>query len=488
MTMQDEAKAALLKEAENFYRAGAFLPARGKWQEVLKDEPAHLDALAGFVNASLQMSDAAESVRVAALAHEAAPDDVRILNLYLDTLISNQEQQTAFEIACAGTERFPDNTNLHVKVAQCRMGFGEIDKARGELWTAHENDPKAVNPLYFLVRIGDRRDFEKLEVPVENAYVQRESIEPSEQVMIAYTRAALAEKLGRYDDAWDAYKVGNGIQLQMAIFDEAGYVETINNNIKLFGQKMPPPLDENAPGHNIIFIVSLPRSGSTLTEQILGSHSRVWPIGERKLVLESFSLWEKSPNTEGLEEARRHYLEGAREIAACSDDERAFIADKSINTYFFVGFLRMLLPGAKFVHVVRAPLDAAVSCYATPFALNSLKWCSDLETIGRVFRRYQKIMKVWMRAGRGDLLTISYEDLTADPETKVRELIKFCGLDWEPACLAFHENKRQVSTASLVQVRQPIYQSAKGRATHFDKYLDPLKRAMGRAASPDWYK
>jgi len=486
--MLDDEKAALLKQAGETYSRGAFQRAREIWNNILEEDPANTDALAGYVNSSMQLSDTGRCSELARRAFEIAPGEQKLVNIYLDTLITDKSLQAAIDFAVEQLKKFPGSTNLHVKIAHCRMGFGELEEARADLWAAHESDAEAVSPLYFLVRMGDKRDFEELAPKVDRVWAKKDDFETSDQIMLCYTQATLSEKLGQYDKAWAAYTAGNDLQSQLLLFDEAGFIETMNKNMKMFSKNAPPPAKESDPGGDLIFIVSLPRSGSTLTEQILGSHSKVWPIGERALVLESFNIWSAAPGREALEKARTHYRKAAYEIAGREIGEDIIISDKTINNYFFVGFLRTLFPAAKFVHVVRSPLDAAISCYATPFGLNALQWCCDLETIGRTFRRYQRAMKSWMRTERGDLFTFSYERLTAAPEKTARELIAFCGLEWEPGCLDFHKSKAQVSTASLVQVRQPIYQSAKGRSENFEAHLAPLKQVMGRAASLDWYK
>jgi len=486
--MTDLDQRQLFEQGSQAYQAGAFARARDLWAQILEDDPANFDALTSLMKAYHQLNDSPGPLPFFERAREAAPDDERVTIYYVDALVANQEQQKAFDLANEALETHPDNLNLRVQVGRGWMGFGETEKARKELWAAFDIDPTAVIPIYYLARLGDSRDLERLDAASIDAWAERETLEPPMMLMLAYAKGIIAEKQGHFDDAWTAYVAANDIHKSMVIFEEEAYIEGVTRHLGLFGNLTVPPAAEDAPGHNLIFIVSLPRSGSTLTEQILASHSRVKAIGERELIHEAFEIWNASRTPAALDDARNKYLVGARAYANCTEDENPVIIDKSINNYILVGFLRVLFPGAKFVHVVRAPLDAALSCYTTPFGLNALKWCSDFGSIGRVFRRYQKLMKTWMRQDRGDLMTISYEELTADPDTKIRELIAFCDLEWEPACLNFHESKRQVSTASVSQVRKPIYKSAQGRAAPFDEYLGTLKRVLGRAASPDWYR
>lgn len=486
--MEKEDTDRLVKQGHDAYQDGAFARARAAWERILENDPTHLDALAGLTNACHQMSDTPGPITFLERAHAIKPNDEMILVFYVDALIADQRHQQAFDIASKAVKLFPDNTTMRIQVARGWMGTGESDKARKGLWAAYESEPTNVSALFYIARIGDSRDFPRLEPLLAGAWAERETLELPAQMILAFARATVAEKQGRVDDAWHAYTAGNEIHQRMVPFDEPAFVETVNNHMQLFGKAHREPATGESPGQDLIFIVSLPRSGSTLTEQILASHSRVKTIGERSLVFDAFNIWNVKQDREALKEARAFYVKGARRFADCDDDGGVVIVDKSITNYLFVGFLRLLFPGAKFVHVVRTPLDAAFSCYATPFGLNALKWCSDLGNIARVFRRYQRLMKVWMGDTRGDLMTLSYEELTADPEVKARELVAFCGLPWEPACLKFHENKRQVSTASVSQVRRPIYKTAQGRAAPFEAHLAGLRRILGRAADPEWYK
>jgi len=478
----------LLKQAYDAYQVGAFARSRAALERVLEHDPTHLDALAALSNTCQQMGDTTGPLAFLERARAATPDNEMILILYVDALIADQKHQQAFDIANEAATLFPDNAMLRIQVARGWMGTGESDKARAGLWAAFESDPTNVNALYYLARIGDNSDLPRLEPLLDDAWSRRKTLEPPAQMILAFARATVAEKQARIDEAWDAYVAGNEIHRSLVPFDEEGYIGALNEQLQLFGNVAPLPTGTDAPGGNLVFIVSLPRSGSTLTEQILASHSRVKTIGERALVYDAFHIWNRSRTPAALEDARRAFREGAYALLGISEDEDTIILDKSITNYIYLGFLRLLFPGANFVHVVRAPMDTGFSCFATAFGMNALKWCSDLGAIGRVFRRYQKLMKVWTRQDRGDLLTLSYEELTADPETKVRALVAFCGLPWEPACLKFHENKRQVATASASQVRRPIYKTAQGRAAPFEAHLTGLRRVLGRAADPDWYK
>jgi hypothetical protein len=227
-----------------------------------------------------------------------------------------------------------------------------------------------------------------------------------------------------------------------------------------------------------VFIVGLPRSGTTLIEQILAGHSQVFGAGELKLAQDTMAALggDGIDSIEGLRRLDRptaqrlasRHLERLRGLSGIA----LRIVDKMPDNYLYLGLLASLFPRAKFIHCRRDLRDVAVSCWLTHF--REIRWTNDQEHIASRFHEYQRIMEHWRKVLPAPLLEVDYEQTVADLEGVARKLVDWCGLAWEPACLEFHQVKRPVRTVSAVQVRQPVYRTSVGRCKHYEQALASL--------------
>jgi tetratricopeptide (TPR) repeat protein len=230
-----------------------------------------------------------------------------------------------------------------------------------------------------------------------------------------------------------------------------------------------------------IFIVGLPRSGTTLTEQVLASHSQVFGAGELCYASDSFHALPRVTGTEAgplacLGELNR---ETVRRTAECYlerlgrlNGQAPRVADKMPENYVHLGLLATLFPRARFIHCRRDLRDIAVSCWITHF--RQVRWSASQDNIARHFAQYCRLMDHWRGVLPVPLLEIDYEDTVADLEGVARRLIAWCGLEWEPGCLDFHKSSRPIRTASVTQVRQPIYNRSVARWRNYEASLGPL--------------
>ena len=235
----------------------------------------------------------------------------------------------------------------------------------------------------------------------------------------------------------------------------------------------------------IIFIVGMPRSGTTLVEQILSAHSDVYGAGElsflsdainRHVIIDKKFINDKIENIseEKLRLIQDDYFENLRNFNFKED----YLVDKAPLNFRWIGFIRILFPNAKIIHCTRDPMDTCFSNFKNSFAGPSLSFSYDLSNLGNFFNLYKKLMKYWNEKFSKDIFNLSYEKLVSDQEKETRQLLKFCSLDWDINCLKPHENKNKVATASLAQVRSPVYKSSIKKWKNYSNYLTELKQIV----------
>jgi hypothetical protein len=231
-----------------------------------------------------------------------------------------------------------------------------------------------------------------------------------------------------------------------------------------------------------VFIVGLPRSGTTLVEQILASHPRVHAGGELSFACQSFAAIPAALGRSGdplacladldAPAVRRLAERHLARLDALDEGRADRVTDKDAENDRYLGLLAVLFPNAHFIHCRRDLRDVAVSCWMTHFRW--LEWVHDQRSIAARFRRYARLMGHWRRVLPVALHEVDYEEIVADLEGTARKLVAACGLDWDPACLEFHRTRRPVRTASASQVRTPLYSTSVGRWRHYQEEMAEL--------------
>jgi hypothetical protein len=249
---------------------------------------------------------------------------------------------------------------------------------------------------------------------------------------------------------------------------------------------------QGEPSKAPIFIVGVHRSGTSLVEQIIASHPKAFgggevgslgsgPIGGRGVPLR----YPEDVAGLGPEALREFGSEVLRRLTSLGPGSPKRITDKMPTNFWFLGLIHLALPNARIIHVRRDPTDTCVSCFSKLFGDSPPLYTYDLAELGRYYRAYDDVMRHWREAlPPGVMLEVQYEELVANLETEARRMIAHCGLEWNPACLSYHRTKRVLNTASVVQVRQPIFQSSIGRWRLYGEFLGPLFEALGPGLSP----
>jgi tetratricopeptide (TPR) repeat protein len=377
-----------------------------------------------------------------------------------------------------------------VNIGRLHEEQGNLEEARAAFDEALEVDPNHVPArAQQAVRLRGRLP-ETDRAFLENA-LTGPFLSEADRAVVHFALASVYDTQRSYAQAADHSRRANALRLALLqrrhdATDPLMQRTFIDSLITTF----TPEIIERMNGHGIdtevpVFIVGLPRSGTSLTEQILASHSRVFGGGELTLAQETFvsipqvANLERPPldcvrdlNRDNVQALGCSHLERLRALSSSA----ARVVDKMFNNYLYLGFLAVLFPRSRFIHCRRDLRDTALSCWMTDFT--RIRWANDPGHIATRFRDYQRLMEHWRRALPVQWLEVSYEEMVNDLEGTARRLIDWCGLEWEPACLEFHKTKRPVRTASATQVRQALYATSVGRWHNYAEVLPELFRDL----------
>ncbi|WP_144113668.1 tetratricopeptide repeat-containing sulfotransferase family protein [Paraburkholderia sp. BCC1886] len=379
-------------------------------------------------------------------------------------------------------------------IGNCLQALGRFDEAHEAYRLAIEAAPRV--PLYYRNFVQTKRLAvdDPAFVAMERLVGEAHTLPPAAQVDIHFAYGQVLSDAGRHDASFDHFLKGNRLQRAQMHYDEA-------QSLGLFAQ-LPTLLDAGLlkakanlgdPSAAPIFIVGMPRSGSTLIEQILASHPQVFGAGERTefgaALVQSISREPGDPlkiAIDGLRDVRpaalaalgADYLQRIRE--ALPHDTTHF-TDKYPFNFMNVGLIHLALPNARFIHSRRSPLQTCLSIFSRIF--HDVPFGYDLAELGRYYRAYDALMAHWQSVlPPGVMLEVRYEELVDDLEGHVRQMLGHCGLPWDDGCLAFHRTTRRVSTASSAQVRRPLYKSSLQRWQPSTELIQPLLDALGPVA------
>jgi len=311
-----------------------------------------------------------------------------------------------------------------------------------------------------------------------------------ERVLLHFDLGRLLDAAAEYDRAFAHYSQGNALKInQTKRFDPKKHAADVDKIIEAYSAEFMSGAPHATNASQLpIFIVGMPRSGTSLVEQILASHPQVFGGGEladMSRIADSLPgvLGTQLPypqciaaiTSERCDILSQRYLERLRMLSQDADR----VTDKMPSNFFHLGLIALLFPKARVIHCVRDPLDTCLSCYFQNFAQGN-SYSLDLRYLGGYYRQYQRLMNHWTAVLDVPMMEVRYEELIANQETLSREMIEFCGLSWDEQCLKFYQTARVVATASYDQVRRPLYRKSSGRWKNYERHLGPLKEALAR--------
>jgi tetratricopeptide (TPR) repeat protein len=466
--------ALLLRDFEQLDEAATLL------SRSLSVEPNNVKTLIYFVlvRAEQKVLDEAETAAQRALA--LVPDDAEALNAMGLVRYEQQRPEEALALFRRALALKPDLAETHNNIGTILKEEGELAEAREHLSRAIELDPSQTS-YYF--NLADTKKFvaDDAHLVAMERLSRDGALSHSPRVRLNFALAKAYDDLGRFDDAFRHMQEGNRQKRSRVVYDEKQALEQFERIRASFDRDL---LARKAGGFRSdapIFVLGMPRSGTTLVEQILAAHPAVHGAGE----LTDFSRLANqicrypgdvaALSDEQLRDLGKTYVDRLRRLAP----DASRITDKMPGNFVYVGLIHMALPDAAIIHVRRDPRDTCLSCYSKLFAAPQ-DFTYDLAELGRYYRQYDRLMAHWREVlPPGRMFEVRYEDVIADLETWARRIVQHCGLDWDSACITFHQARRPVRTASASQVRQPIYRSSEGRWRNYGERLDPLLAMLG---------
>ena len=373
----------------------------------------------------------------------------------------------------------PSHVMTRMTLANVLNGQGEIAEAAKLYRGVLQSHPNHARAWYSLVNLKTVK-LDDAEVQHIRQLLERPNLPADDHVWLGFALAKSLEDQHDLVASFQTLQTANATKRRFTSWDIATEHQRVDGLIEAFTRPLPPPLDPNL-GNEVIFIACLPRSGSTLTEHILASHSQVEGAneipdlaavigGESKRRQQTLAQWAPLVTAEDWHRLGCEYLERT----AHWRKRKPRFTDKNLGNWSLVGPVLAMLPGARVVNTRRDPLETCFACYRQLFG-DGAAFSYDFESMAHYYAGYDRISRFWQQRFPERYHDHVYEDMLANPEGKIRELLAFCRLSFEPACLEFHKTNRTVrSTASAAQVRQPL-QSNTARADRYGVLLDPLR-------------
>jgi tetratricopeptide (TPR) repeat protein len=483
----------VLQRARHAYAANKLAQARHFADQVLARRKDHVGALALLGRIALAEDKLGEATSHLLRAIELHPNEAP-LHLVLGEIRTFQGR---FDEAVAEFDAVlrsnPGDPGATARKADAYERWGRRDKARALLEPAVAAGNEGVQQAIVQTRLDLHEKNYEAVVRRARRHLEAGEAKGFARWHLEHNLGRALEHLRRFDEAFAAYQRGN--EAVPAAFDPDAWAQAVDELIESFSPQRFAAVPRAAHGSQLpVFVLGMPRSGSTLIEAIISAHPEAAAGGELphvQLLINSISLDIGSSLPypaciEDLEQAdvdtiAGRYLDRLREC----DARASRIVDKYLTNFKHVGMLAVLFPRARIIHCRRQPLDTCLSCFRTPLAPATHPYAQDLAHLGAAYVGYERLMNHW-RDGLGiPMLEVRYGDLVSDPRHHIRRIIDFCGLDWDDRCLRFYEADRAVLTASYDQVNRPIYTSAKGRHRDFDRHLGPLKAALAEGGSTE---
>ncbi len=453
--------------------------------EALALAPAHAGAQFRVLECQLYCGQADRVIATLGELEASAGADHALLARIAEFYTHCTRHADALRCLRRATELQPDNPAYLFSLAAALIATGELESAERTLdlviaLDSHDYDAYR-NRSTLRTQAADNNHIDEL-----LGLLQRGVRRPAGEAQLCYALSKEYEDLGDYERAFSYLQRGAEKRRSLMSYRVASDVSAMQTIRQAFDESLLRSEPKGDPRPGPIFVMGLPRSGTTLVDRIIASHSEVSSLGEINDFAYSLmrtaggsggktSLIERS-TTLDFRLLGQRYIDSTRAYGAGTP----YLIDKTPLNYLYIGLIHLALPNARIVHIRRTPMDSCYGMYRTLFRAG-YPFSYDIDDLARYYIAYRELMDHWHSAIPDTFLDIGYEALVTDQESVTRDIIDYCGLTWEPACLEFHRNKSPVATASSAQVRQPLYRDALERWRRYEQQLQPLAERLEAA-------
>jgi tetratricopeptide (TPR) repeat protein len=481
--------------AQAHFGLGGSLLKLGNLQEALQHQleavrlgPEHAEAHLGVGTVLSLMGNQQEAVAHLRTAIRLKPEFLYAYITLAATLMTLGQPDEAACLCEQALALEPGNIDAISLATTIDQHMGKIDRAHARLKPLIEAGTREINVALAYSTICSNLDEPDTGIEFMERFLRQDhGITATGKRNLHFGLGKLYDKQKNFASAFEHYRLGN--KLKDVRFNPALQSAETDAIIALHTRALMDTLPHaSVHSDRPVFVVGMPRSGTSLVEQILASHPAVFGAGELPDVIQmagalggttasghGYPHYLPELTQDHVDSTARQYLD---HLALLSPDA-ARVVDKMPGNFMFLGLIELLFPGARIIHCRRDPLDTCLSCYFQDFA-RSHPYSYDLANLGGFYRNYERLMQHWREVIRLPMLEISYEDMIADQEAGSRRIVEFCGLPWDEGCLQFHETQRYVATASYDQVRRPIYKSSVARWKNYAQFIGPLRAALGQ--------
>ena len=447
------------------------------YRQALSIEPHAIYARIGLAGALICLGQYDEAVEILETARKQRPGNIDIRMGLFQACHDSGNVEAARGHLLDILKRDPDNAQAFYSLGLLDIECGELEAGENHVRQAIASNPDYPEAFTVLADLH-RFESENDDVFAMRALYDRCPQDSIERMHMAFALAKVNDDLKRYDDAFSMMQEANAIRHHFSRYDEVAELARMQHIIDTCSADLlakHSQVKDTAP----VFVLGMPRSGTSLVEQILAAHPDVCAGGENAMFSDAIAdcdpLTVSQWTNEQCQAATEAYLQRLRQRTG----DAIKFTDKTLSLMVHIGSIARLLPGAKIVYVQRNALDTCLSIYKNNITGDLFDYGHDLGELGRYYRACEQLMAHWANVlPSGMLMTINYEQLVAEPEQQSRLLVEACGLDWHPACLDFQHAKNRVLTASMTQVRQPVYTRSVDAAHHYQKHLKPLVDAL----------